>query len=88
MCIAAACRKANDWYLGAMTNWDPRDLEIPLSFLGPGKYRAEVYADANDATAQPTHVAISTSEVDCSTVLKEHLVTGGGLAVRLAPAVK
>lgn len=80
--IVIARRAGKDWYLGAMTNWEPRDLEIPLSFLGSGSYRAEIYSDAADATAEPTHVDISNREVTGATTLREHLVTGGGVAIR------
>ncbi|MCL1973540.1 MAG: glycoside hydrolase family 97 protein, partial [Bacteroidetes bacterium] len=31
--IVMARRKGNDWYIGGMTNWTPRDLELDLSFL-------------------------------------------------------
>ena len=32
--ILVARRSGRDWYVGALTNWTPRDLEVPLSFLG------------------------------------------------------
>ena len=35
--VTIARRQGADWFLGAMTNWDARDLEIPLSFLGAGR---------------------------------------------------
>lgn len=83
--VVIARRSGNDWYLGAMTNWTARDLTLPLDFLGDRKYKAEVYADAADSDTQPTHADISASTVDGKTVLKPHLVTGGGLAIRFTP---
>ena len=38
--VTIARRHGDDWFLGAMTNWDARDLEIPLSFLGAGRVRS------------------------------------------------
>ncbi len=38
-----------DWYIGAMTNWTPRELEIDLSFLPEGKFRMEAYQDGINA---------------------------------------
>jgi len=36
---AAIARKKNDaWYIGAMSNWDARDITIDLSFLNEGIY--------------------------------------------------
>ena len=40
-----ARRKGTTWYIAAMTDWTPRDLTIDLSFLGEGKYQADIFAD-------------------------------------------
>lgn len=68
-----------------MTNWTPRDLVIPLTFLGAGKYRAEIYADAEDAARSPKNVSIRKETVDKNSRLEAHLAPGGGYAVRLVP---
>ena len=36
--VAIARRHGNDWYIGALTNWTPRELDLDLSFLGEGDY--------------------------------------------------
>ena len=41
--------KGRDWYIGAMTNWTPRDLEIDLSFLPAGNLPMESYQDGVNA---------------------------------------
>ena len=81
--ITIARRKGNEWYIGSITNWDARNLSIPLSFLGNGKYVAEIYADATDAENNPTHTLISTQKVNSASVLNAKLVSGGGYAGRL-----
>ncbi len=81
--ITIARRKGKDWYIGSITNWNQRNIDIPLSFLGDGKYIAEIYADAVDAGENPKHTKITTQKADKKTVLKANLVTGGGYAVRL-----
>src|SRR5262249_29202053 len=43
--IVVARRKSSIWYLGAMTDWTARVLEVPLSFLPSGKYRIERCSD-------------------------------------------
>jgi alpha-glucosidase len=58
-----------------------------LTFLGPGKCRAEIYADAADADRYPKNVSIRQETVDRSGRLKPHLASGGGYAVRLIPTV-
>ena len=83
--ITMARRRGRDWFLGSMTNWMPRELEVPLSFLGTGKYRAEIYADAADADRLPKNVSIRTQVVEAATRLSVRLAPGGGLAVRFVP---
>ncbi len=49
--IVSARRKGNDWYIGAMTNESGRALNIPLGFLGKGKYKAEIWQDGADVSS-------------------------------------
>src|SRR4051794_38152642 len=35
--IVVARRKASDWFVGAMTDWNPRLLKVPLNFLTQGR---------------------------------------------------
>jgi len=51
--ITIARRRGNEWYVGSITDWDARDIDVPLSFLGSGAYNAEIYADGPNAAAQP-----------------------------------
>ena len=83
--LAMARRLGDKWFLGAMNNWEARNLKVPLNFLGHGRYAAEIYADAKAAAQEPTHVVIEHKTVSSSTVLKIHLAPGGGCAVRFAP---
>ena len=83
--ITMARRKGNEWFLGSMTDWSGRDLEIPLSFLGSGRYTAEIYADSPDAGQYPKSVSIHTESVDSSKKLTIKMAPGGGYAVRLVP---
>jgi alpha-glucosidase len=78
-------RGADDWYLGAISDEQPRTLEVPLSFLDPGvKYEAHVYRDAADADwlKNPTAYVVEQKAVDSETVLTLQLAPGGGQAVR------
>jgi alpha-glucosidase len=83
--ITLARRSGNDWYVGSLTNWDERTVKVPLSFLGEGKYVAEIYADAPDAATEATHTTFSKQAVDHSTVLDVHMVSGGGNAIWIHP---
>jgi alpha-glucosidase len=83
--ITMARRKGNEWFVGSMTNWTARELDLPLAFLGAGKYRAEIYADAPDADRYPINTSITKQTVDRTMHLKMPLAPGGGYAVRLVP---
>ena len=80
-----ARRHGDEWFVGSLTNWTARDLDVPLAFLGAGRYRAEIYADASDADRLPKNTSIVKQTVDRTMHLKAHLAPGGGYAVRLAP---
>jgi alpha-glucosidase len=84
--VTIARRKGDNWYLGAMTNWDARDLEIPLSFLGVYEYEAQIFADGANADKDATSLAISSKRVKAGDKLTLHLAPGGGAAVIFAPA--
>ena len=83
-----ARRSGGTWYLGAITDENDRTLQVPLSFLPPGQFVAETYADAQETTwkGDPLPVEIRKTLVRSSTRLSMSLVGGGGQAVRFRPA--
>ena len=85
--VTIARKKGDKWYLGSMTNWTPRDLDIPLDFLGAGTYQAEIFADGPDAAQNAKSLTISKKWVKAGDHLSARLAPGGGLAVifTLAP---
>ena len=83
--VVIARRSGDAWFVGGITNWDARDVVIPLDFLGTEKYVAEIYADGADADTQPTHTARTKQTVDHASTLHLHLASGGGAAVYLHP---
>jgi len=84
--VTIARRHGDTWYLGAMTNWDARDLEIPLGLLGAGEYEAQIFADGTDADKVATSLAISRKKMKMADKLTLHLAPGGGAAVIFTPA--
>jgi len=83
--ITIARRRGNQWFLGSMTDWTPRTIEVPLKFLGSGSYTAEIYADGEDADQVPEHVVIQKRAVRAADALELRLAPGGGYAVRFVP---
>lgn len=83
--VAVARRHGEKWYIGAITDWTGRDLEIDLSFLGEGRYRMESFEDGvnADVYAQDFRTAVRT--VTRAERLSIHLASGGGWAAILTP---
>lgn len=81
--ILTARRSGGDWYVGALTNWDARDLEADLAFLGAGFFDAEVFRDGPNADRVGVDYVRETKAVTSSDRLKIHLAPGGGFAIRL-----
>ena len=87
--IARQDRNSEAWYVGAVTDEQGRVLDVPLSFLTPGRrYRAEVYRDGDDAHyIGPTRFSFvkETRTVTSADSLRLRLAPGGGQAIRFVP---
>jgi alpha-glucosidase len=81
--IVMARRYGRDWWVGAMGGREAREVEVPLSLLGPGRFRAEIHRDDPGAAAR---LSKGMQTVDAADVLRIRLEPAGGLLVRLAPA--
>lgn len=80
--IAIARRSGRDWFIGAMSNEQPRTLALPLEFLGGGHWQATLYTDGGS----PSAVQIDTRRIDAATrTLNVALAADGGAAIRLTP---
>ena len=78
-------RNSEDWYLGAITDENARELSVSLSFLEPGtEYLAQVYADGPDASYEDNPESVTYSELTVTSTdkLEMKLATSGGCAVR------
>ena len=81
-------RKSKEWFLGAVTNEDARDLSVPLSFLEKGRtYRAQIYRDGPDAhwDTNPYALVIEEKVVTGGENFAVRLASSGGVAVRFVP---
>lgn len=89
--VAVARRERNSktWFIGAISDEETRTLDVPLSFLTPGRrYVAEIYADGPNANwyDNPLPVSITRRPVTSATRLRMVLAPGGGQAIRIRPA--
>ena len=75
----------NDWYLGALTDEHPRDVEVKLDFLDEGKsFEAQIYRDGANAEWKnnPYDYVIETKTVTNKDVLILKMASSGGTAIR------
>ena len=78
-------RHSDNWYLGAITDEQGRELEVSLSFLDPGRtYTAQIYRDGDDAhwKTAPQDIVIEERQVTSTDTLPLRLAPGGGQAIR------
>lgn len=81
--LLLARRNGADWYVGAMSDWTPRDLEVDFSFLPNGNFMLDSYEDGVNADRNASDYKKTTRQVNRSTKLKIHLAPGGGWAGRV-----
>ncbi|MCB0571832.1 MAG: glycoside hydrolase family 97 C-terminal domain-containing protein, partial [Phaeodactylibacter sp.] len=72
-----------DWYIGAMTDWSSRQLEISLDFLPEGQYQALIYQDGPNAGRFAEDFQQARREVSSGEKLVIPLAPGGGWVARL-----
>lgn len=81
--IITARRKGNIWYVGGITNWQERDVELDFSFLGEQVFCGTLFKDGVNAHRVGRDYCCETINVDRKTNLKIHLAPGGGFVIRL-----
>ncbi len=81
--VAIARKNGNEWYVGAMTDWDQRDLDIDFSFLGDKEYTMEIYRDGVNAERYASDYKKITKKVNKDSKETIHLASGGGWVARI-----
>ena len=82
--IARKAKNKEEWYIGAITDENPRTATVTFDYLPKGKtYTATIYADGKDASydKNPQSYTIRKIKVTSKTVLKQALASSGGLAI-------
>ena len=82
--VMARQNKDGDWLIGAATNEDAREVSIPLSFLGKGKFIATINTDAEDTHYRTNRETFKTEDPQAVTpksTIKIRLAPGGGACI-------
>lgn len=78
--ILVARRKDNKWFIGAMTNSQPRTITLDLGLI-PGlteQVSMRIWKDAPDADANPTNIVYEEIEAGRNATFELKLAPGGG----------
>jgi alpha-glucosidase len=81
--IVVARRRGAEWWVGAMTGWARRDVAIDLSFLGDGRWSAEIHRDGPNADRAAVDYVREVQSVNAAQTLRIKLAPGGGWAARI-----
>ena len=81
--VAVARRKGQEWYVGAITNWTPRDLTLDLNPLKVAGKTATVYQDGPNAETFAEDWAMKEVRIPADGKLQVHLAPGGGVAIKI-----
>jgi alpha-glucosidase len=83
--LVMARKNGENWYLAALTDWTEREIDVSLSFLGPGKYQAVMLADGINANRHAEDYRISRKIAVATDRLTIRLAKGGGFSAVLKP---
>ncbi len=76
--IIVARKNGDEWYIGAMTDWDSREFEIDLDFLDPGNYTLEIWKDGSNADKYASDYKKEKTTVNADSKIRIKMAKGGG----------
>ena len=83
--LLLARRSGKEWFVGALTDWTSRDMDLDLSFLPGGQYSMEIFQDGINADRYAVDYKHFKVTVKSGEKMKIHLASGGGWAARIVP---
>ena len=79
--IVTLREKDGKYFVGGMTSWQERDLNVDFSFLPEGKWRCRLFADGPNADKTGEDYVLTESSIDSASSANIHLAPGGGFAM-------
>lgn len=83
--VLLARRSGKDWFVGALTDWNSRDINLDLSFLPEGDYRIDIFKDGINADKYAGDYKHVKTSIKSGDNMKIHLAPGGGWAAKISP---
>ncbi len=85
--LLLARRSGKEWFVGALTDWTSRDMDLDLSFLPAGEYAMDIFQDGINADRYAGDYKHLKTKVKSGDKMKIHLAPGGGWAARISPVL-
>jgi alpha-glucosidase len=82
--VLLARQSHNEWFIGALTDWSSREMEVDLSFLPSGEYKMEIFQDGINADRHAQDYKHLVTSVKSGDKIKIALAPGGGWVARLS----
>ncbi|MDX2414107.1 MAG: glycoside hydrolase family 97 protein [Bacteroidales bacterium] len=81
--LVIARRKGEEWFIGAMTDWDSRSFDLDMSFLGEGEFSMINFEDGINAENYASDYARSEKNISSSELLSIRMASGGGWVAKI-----
>jgi len=82
--LLLARRSGDNWFVGALTDWTSRQIELDLSFLPAGEYVMEIFQDGINADRHAEDYKHLKIKVKSGDKIQISLAPGGGWAARIS----
>jgi alpha-glucosidase len=76
--VAIAKRSGDKWFIGVMNNSKSKTVEIDLSFLAAGNYKAETWSDTKNSDKEPKELKKTITTLKSPGILKISMAKNGG----------
>jgi alpha-glucosidase len=81
--IVTARKKGTDYYVGGMSNWNGKTIDVNFSFLEDGEFEATMLTDGVNADRYPADYAITKQTINNKSKINFAMAKGGGFVIVL-----
>jgi alpha-glucosidase len=81
--VVIARRKGTEWYVGAMTDWSGRTMEVTLPLPAGNNYQVEYFADGINADRYAQDYIHRTMDLPAGNTVNIKMAPGGGWAAKI-----
>ena len=83
--VMARQAKDGTWYVGGLTNWDPREMTLDLSFIGSGTRQIELFCDGVNADRAARDYKHTSIKAHVDQPININMASGGGFVMKILP---